>query len=132
MEGDDTFLFTITEVPKLFNEYFEQCKYSMEDFDYCVLHQANLMILNQIAKKLKLPQEKMPVSIDKYGNTDGASIPLGVADLCQRLDGDRTLRLVVSGFGIGLSWGIAGFDIRVQDVLPVIFTDEYFEEGFDV
>lgn len=132
MSGEDTFLFTIKEVPKLFKQYFKTFNCTLDDYDYCVLHQANLFILNHIAKRIKLPKEKMPVSIDKYGNTDGASIPLGIVDLCEKLDTDKELKLLVSGFGIGLSWGVAGFTIKVQDVLPVIFTDEYFEEGFHV
>ena len=132
MDGDDTFLFTITEVPKLFKEYFKEYNCSIDDYDYCMFHQANLMILNHIAKKIKLPEEKLPISIDKYGNTDGASILLGIADLCAGLEADKKLKLLVSGFGIGLSWGIAGIEINTSDVLPVIFTDEYFEEGYQI
>lgn len=132
MAGDDTFVFTITEIPKLFKEYFKEYDCSLEDIDYCVLHQANLLILNHIAKKIKLPKEKMPISIDKYGNTDGVSILLGIVELCAGLEADKQLKLLVSGFGIGLSWGIAGFEINTSDVLPVIFTDEYFEEGYQI
>lgn len=132
MAGDDTFLFTITEIPKLFKEYFKEYDCSLEDFDYCMLHQANLLILNHIAKKIKLPKEKMPVSIDKYGNTDGSSILLGIVDLCAGLEADTQLKLLVSGFGIGLSWGIAAFEINTKNVLPVIITDEYFEEGYQI
>lgn len=133
MAGDDTFLFTITEVPKLFKEFFKQFSCSWDDFDYCMLHQANLFILNHIAKRIKLPKEKMPISINKYGNTDGASIPLGIVDLCMNPELEhKKLNLIVSGFGIGLSWGIMAFEINSEDVLPLIVTDEYFEEGFNV
>ena len=131
MAGDDTFLFTITEVPKLFKEFFKEFSCGWDDFDYCVLHQANLFILNHIAKRIKLPKEKMAVSIHKFGNTDGSSIPLGIADICEQSDLEK-LKLVVSGFGIGLSWGIMAFEINTEDVLPIIITDEYFEEGFNV
>ena len=130
MDGDDTFLFTITEVPRLFKEFFKQYDLSWDDFDYCILHQANLMILNHIAKRIKLPVDKMPISLDKYGNTDGTTIPIGIVDLCEKLRKDSDIRLVVSGFGIGLSWGIMAFDIRTKDVLPMIFTDEYYAEGY--
>jgi len=57
---------------------------------------------------------------------------LGIADLCAGLEADKKLKLLVSGFGIGLSWGIAGIEINTSDVLPVIFTDEYFEEGYQI
>lgn len=129
MDGDDVFLFTITKVPRLFKEFYKTFECDESDFDYYVLHQANLMIVNQIAKKLKLPAEKVPISLKEYGNTDGASVPVGIVDLCSKNNQDRTLRLITSGFGIGLSWGIVSFDIDSVDVLPMIFTDEYFEEG---
>lgn len=132
MDGDDTFLFTITKVPKLFKEFYNYFECSFEDFDYCILHQANLMIINQIIKKLKMPAEKVPVSIAKYGNTDGASVPVGIVDLCESITEDKTLKLITSGFGIGLSWGIVSFEINTEDVLPMIFTDDYFEEGYNV
>ncbi|MDO5154431.1 MAG: ketoacyl-ACP synthase III [Eubacteriales bacterium] len=132
MDGDDTFLFTITKVPKLFKEFYKHFECSFEDFDYCMLHQANLMIINQITKKLKMPVEKVPVSIENYGNTDGASIPVGIVDLCESINEDKKLKLITSGFGIGLSWGVVSFDIDTKDVLPMIFTDDYYEEGYNV
>lgn len=132
MDGDDVFLFTITKVPRLFKEFYSTFECSPEDFDYFVLHQANLMIVNQIAKKLKLPAEKVPISLDKYGNTDGASVPVGIVDLCERFDEKKQLNLITSGFGIGLSWGIVSFTIDSADVLPMIITDEYYEEGKNV
>lgn len=132
MDGDDVFLFTITKVPKLFKEFYKQFECGEEDFDYYILHQANLMIVNQIAKKLKLNSEKVPVSLRKYGNTDGATIPVTIIDLCENLKDNRTLKLVTSGFGIGLSWGIVSFELNSADVLPMIFTNEYYEEGRNV
>lgn len=51
MAGDDTFLFSITEVPKLFKEFFEKFNFGWDDFDYCILHQANLFLMNHVAKK---------------------------------------------------------------------------------
>lgn len=130
MINDDTFLFTITQVPKLFKAFFQKYECSMEDFDYCMLHQPNLMILKQIAKRVKIPESKLHISLDKYGNTDGATIPLGIADLCQSMEEERKLKLVCSGFGVGLSWSVVAFDIHSCDVLPIISTDEYWEEGF--
>lgn len=132
MDGDDVFLFTITKVPKLFKEFYKKFSCSEADFDYYMLHQANLMIVNQIAKKLKLDSQKVPISLEEYGNTDGASIPVGIVDLCERIKDSRTLNLITSGFGIGLSWGIVSFQLDTQDVLPMIFTEEYYGEGRNV
>lgn len=132
MNGDDVFLFTITEVPKLFKEFFSVFECNADSFDYFVLHQANLMIIKHIAKKLKLPAEKVPVSLDVYGNTDGASVPVGIVDICEKSNEQKILKLITSGFGIGLSWGVVSFEIDTDDVLPMIFTNDYFREGTDV
>ena len=132
MDGDDVFLFTITKVPRLFKDFYKTFECSEDDFDYVMLHQANLMIVNQIAKKLKVPKEKVPVSLTEYGNTDGASIPVGIVDLCEKLDRNQKLDLITSGFGIGLSWGVVSFEIDSADVLPMIFTDDYYKDGKNV
>lgn len=132
MDGNDVFLFTITKVPKLFKEFFSTFGTSINDYDYVMLHQANLMIINQIAKKLKISAEKVPVSLTEYGNTAGASVPVGIVDLCEKLHESRKLKLITSGFGIGLSWGCVSFEINTDDVLPMIVTDDYFREDCDV
>lgn len=132
MDGNDTFLFTITQVPRLFRDFHKTFGISAADFDYIILHQANLMILKQIAKKLKVPMDLVPLSLDRYGNTDGASVPVGIVDLCEGLKSKRYLNLITSGFGIGLSWGIASFEIDSDDVLPMIITDDYYADGKNV
>ncbi|MNP62595.1 3-oxoacyl-[acyl-carrier-protein] synthase 3 [compost metagenome] len=87
-------------------------------------------MLNHIRKKLRVDQSKVPISIDRYGNTNGASIPVTLVDLCSReAVGDR-LKLITSGFGIGLSWGVVSFEIETKDILSMIYTDQYFEEAY--
>lgn len=130
MDGSAVFEFSITEVPRAFKEFFKIFDGSIDDYDYCVLHQANLFMLKHIAKKIKLPLEKMPISIDRYGNTSSASIPLTIVDLCEREQVPDKMKLITSGFGIGLSWGVASFEIESKDVLPMIYTDNYFEEAY--
>ncbi len=132
MDGDDVFLFTITKVPRLFKDFYSVFNCTSDDFDYFILHQANLMIIKQISKKLKVLDEKIPISLEKYGNTDGASIPITIVDLCEKIKEKRKLSLITSGFGIGLSWGVVSFDIESSDVLPMIITDDFYEEGKNV
>lgn len=130
MDGSAVFEFSILEVPRLFGEFFKRYGGTLEDYDACVLHQANLFMLRHIAKKIKLPLEKMPISIDRYGNTSSASIPLTIADLCENeKTGDR-LHLIASGFGIGLSWGVIDFHISKESVLPIVETDDYYKEAY--
>ncbi len=130
MDGMAVFEFSISEVPRTFREYFQTFGGTIDDFDYCVFHQANLLMLEHIRKKIRLPKEKMPVSIDRYGNTSSASIPLTIADLCQRENCPDKIHFITSGFGVGLSWGIADFTLDKKDILPVIETDDYFKEAF--
>lgn len=131
MDGEETFLFSITKVPSAIKEFMKDFSCSVDDFDYFAFHQANLFMLKHIAKKIKLPEEKMPVSIDRFGNTTAASIAVTITDLCQNREVPEVLRLVLCGFGIGLSWGVVSCNIESKDVLPIIHTDEYFEEAFD-
>lgn len=129
MNGEDTFLFSITKVPKLFKEFYKTFNCTQDDFDYFIFHQANLLILQQVMKRLKLPLEKVPISIDRYGNTDGVSNLVTIAYLREKLEDNKVLRFIACGFGIGLSWGIVSFEINSNDILPMIFTDEFYEEG---
>lgn len=133
MDGPEVFNYSIREVPRLVNEYLEFFQHDMKDFDLVVFHQANLIILNQIRKRLKIPKEMMPISIDIYGNTSSASIPLGICDYFQRLNpSDRQKRknILMCGFGIGLSQGVTGFSIDGAKCLPVFTTKEGFNDGF--
>ncbi|MED4888203.1 ketoacyl-ACP synthase III [Lysinibacillus fusiformis] len=130
MHGDQVFEFTISEIPKAFEEFFEIYGGEINDYDYCVFHQANRFMLKHIAKKIKLPTEKMPISIDRYGNTSSASIPLGIADICETQEVPERLKLITSGFGIGLSWGVMNFEVNKSDVLPIIYTDAYYKEAY--
>jgi len=130
MDGSAVFEFTITEVPRAFKEFFEIFDGSIDDYDYCVLHQANLFMLKHIGKKIKVEPQKMPISLDRYGNTNGASVPLTIVDLCERKQVPDKMKLIISGFGIGLSWGVSSFEIESKDVLPMIYTDNYFEDAY--
>lgn len=132
IDGDEVFLFSITRVPKLFKEFFKTFDCSVDDYDYVMLHQANLMIVNQILKKLKVPQDKGWISINRFGNTTGASVPLGIVDLIENKGDIGEVRLINSGFGNGLTWGVVDFTVSSDDIIPLIETDEYYKEGKDV
>ena len=129
MRGTSVFTFTVFDVPRLIKDFLAQTNTTMDDYDCFALHQANLYILQQIAKKAKIPTEKMPITLPKYGNTSGAS---PVVSLCDRYGDDkenRDINVMLCGFGIGLSWGVTSFRINTADIYPVIFDDTVFEEG---
>jgi 3-oxoacyl-[acyl-carrier-protein] synthase-3 len=128
MQGTSVFTFTISDVPRLIKDFWNLTNTTVDDYDVFAFHQANLYILNQISKKLKIPVEKMPLSIDRYGNTSGAS---PIVSLCDAYGGKESteLRTLLCGFGVGLSWGVSSVLINTSDILPIIEDDTIFEEG---
>ena len=130
--GDDiaVFNFTIDEVPTLLKQYLERTGTELEDYDDLVLHQANMMILKNVAKRVGMPMEKVPISLDRFGNTSGASVPLTIVDKYGACDEDREVNLLTSSFGIGLSWGVVGFRINARDILPLTEGKDTFDDGY--
>lgn len=122
LEGMDVFSFGISQAPKTINLLLEKFDLDKEKIDYFVFHQANLMMNKMIVKKLKLPQEKVPYSLQKYGNTSSATIPLTIAlNLKEELI-TSAKEVIVCGFGVGLSWGTAKitFDnLLITDILEI-------------
>jgi len=129
MDGGAVFEFAIVQVPRAFKAFFREFGGGIDDYDACVFHQANLFMLEHIRKKIKLPPEKMPVSMDRYGNTSSGSIPITICDMLEREPRENPVRLISSGFGVGLSWGVADFTLDPKDVLPIIETDAYWEDA---
>lgn len=130
--GDDiaVFNFTISEVPAILNEYMERTGTKVEDYDDLVLHQANMMILKNVAKRVGMPMDKVPVCLDRYGNTSGCSVPLAIVDKYGKMDEDRYVNLLTSSFGVGLSWGVVGFKINIKDVLPITIGKDTYDDGY--
>jgi 3-oxoacyl-[acyl-carrier-protein] synthase-3 len=121
MNGADVFNFVIREVPRDFNRLIEFSGTDVAEIDYFVFHQANSYINGFLAKKMKLPEEKIPSTIGKYGNTSSVSIPLTiVSELKGRLINHK--RLLLSGFGVGLTWGTAVIEVDncyIGDIVEV-------------
>ena len=129
MNGVDVFSFTISEVPKMINEFIEKNHFNKDSFDSYVFHQANCYILKQVLKRSKLPKDKMPISMDRYGNTSVTSIPLTICDQYGKIESEKNRNIFACGFGIGLSWGIAAFTVNEKDIYPIFETESYYEEG---
>jgi len=105
MDGSEVFAFTLREVPGLFNAILSLAGWKLDQMDAFVPHQANLFMLQHLGKRMKIPTEKLIVSLDQYGNTSSASIPLAMNHrLASRLS-TGTENLILAGFGVGWSWG---------------------------
>ena len=77
-----------------------------------------------------MPMEKVPVCLDRFGNTSGCSVPLAIVDKYGSSDEDRIVKLLTSSFGIGLSWGVVGFEINIKDILPLTEGKDTFDDGY--
>ena len=104
MDGAKIFEFVLDEVPVQIKKLLSKSKNSINSIDYFVFHQANKFILNALGKKLGLPKEKVIYSIDRFGNTNSASIPI---TLSENLKKKNNLKILISGFGVGYSWASA-------------------------
>ena len=131
MDGTAVFSFSITDVPKALMDYLEYTHTTTKDYDFFVIHQANEFIIKQIIRKLKLNKELVPISLDRYGNTGGISIPLTVCDAFgnANCNDNRILKVLMCGFGIGLSWGVTDLEINTDNIFPVQLTSDYYREG---
>ena len=130
MDGGAVFNFAIDTVPNAIDVFCKEKHTNVEDYDYLVMHQANLFIIKHIANEINISPEKIAISIDRYGNTNGASIPVTIVDLLENGEGiPDKLRLLITGFGIGLSWGVMELNIKKEVILPFVFTDDYYTEG---
>ena len=128
MDGTDVFSFTISKVPKAVNDFLQLTNTEINDYDCFAFHQANQYIHKQLSKKLGIPFEKMPLCIDKYGNTSAPAAALALCDAFGTA-ADQKLRTLFCCFGVGLSWGAAAAEIMSDVILPVVETDEIFSEG---
>jgi 3-oxoacyl-[acyl-carrier-protein] synthase-3 len=105
LNGMDIFNFALKEVGSNINSLSEQSKVDKSDIDFFILHQANRLINESVRKKLKVEPEKVPYSIEKFGNTSSASIPLTICYSLKKEIQEKKLVLLLSGFGVGFSWG---------------------------
>ena len=111
MDGMEIFSFAISKVPKNIREVLDLQKWQCEDVTLFALHQANKFIIDCIRKRLKLPKELVPLNLQYVGNTGPASIPLLLSDVgCTSLN-KSLKKVILCGFGVGLSWGTATCDL---------------------
>ena len=121
MNGADVFNFVIVEVPKDIKRLIAASGEDLEKMDYYVFHQANAFINNHIATKLKLDKERIPWTIQKYGNTSSVSVPLTiVSELKDKMVGNK--KILMSAFGVGMAWATATVpfvDCKISEIIEI-------------
>ncbi|MCI8318631.1 MAG: ketoacyl-ACP synthase III [Lachnospiraceae bacterium] len=105
MNGRAVFQFAVKRVPEVIEEVLEKAELSRAEITYYILHQANQRIVESVAKRLGESLEKFPMNLSRYGNTSSASIPILLDELKKSGKLKKGQRLVLAGFGAGLSWG---------------------------
>ncbi len=109
MDGEDVFMFGISKAPKVIKSLAEQYSIDLSTIDLFTFHQANLFMNEKIRNKLKIDVSKVPYSIQEYGNTSCASIPLTLVTRCSEQLKAGKVQHIACGFGVGLSWGALNF-----------------------
>jgi len=120
LNGIEVFNFALREVVPNVKKLLQEFSKTTADFDYVVLHQANLLMNETIRKMLKLEKEKVPYTIRQYGNTSSASIPLTIVSELRGQITSQKVSLLTCGFGVGLSWGSAAIEADRIVCPPVI------------
>ncbi len=129
MDGMGVFVFSTTYAPKTVKDFLKKRGESLEQYDGFYFHQANKMIVDRIARCLKIDMEKVPLSLPRYGNTNCGSIPVTIVDHLGDMHSNIPQKLLLCGYGIGLSWGCVSLSLCPDAVLPMEFSDEYYAEG---
>lgn len=105
MDGKEVFKFAVRKVPEIVAKILEDAQINPDEIKYFVLHQANFRILEAASRRLKVPMDRIPINIDRYGNTSAASVPILLDELKRDGKLERGDKLVLAGFGAGMTWG---------------------------
>ncbi len=126
MDGNAILLFSLEEVAKSIKDFFDADEVKNNPPDFCVLHQAQKIIMDGIIDKSETSQYKYLFSCNDFGNTSSASIPVSICNnlgVIRKHQGD-SVRIFGCGYGIGLAWSSVLFDINVEDIYSIIISDD--------
>lgn len=107
MEGNKIFKLAVKTIANDAKYILEKNNLSHDDIDYFIPHQANLRIINSVAKELNINENKVIITVQKYGNTSAASIPMAIDDFYNSGNFSNRDLLLLDAFGGGLTWGSA-------------------------
>ncbi len=107
MQGNEVFKVAVTNLGKVVTDTLAANNITSRDIDWLIPHQANLRIIQAVAKRLGLPMEQVVVTVNKHGNTSAASIPLALDQAIRDGRIKRGQRILLESFGGGFAWGSA-------------------------
>jgi len=105
MDGQEVYKFAVTYVPNSIRKVLRETGLEPQEIKYYLLHQANLRIIQSVAKRLGVEEEKFPITLDRYGNISAASVPILLDEVNRKGLLSKGDKIIMSGFGGGLTWG---------------------------
>jgi 3-oxoacyl-[acyl-carrier-protein] synthase-3 len=120
MDGEAVFKYVVSKVPKIVSDYLEEKESGPSEYSHLILHQANSFMLRKLARKIGFSFDQLPLSINKFGNTSSASIPITI---CSELISASRNEVLMVGMGAGLATGVAGLNIRNTKIHPLLMID---------
>ncbi|WP_427161170.1 beta-ketoacyl-ACP synthase III [Aliinostoc sp. HNIBRCY26] len=109
MNGKEVYRFAAQKVPEIIDKALFAANLTVDQIDWLLLHQANQRILDAVAQRLNIPNEKVISNLANYGNTSAASIPIALDEAVRQGKIKTNDIIAASGFGAGLTWGAAIF-----------------------
>jgi 3-oxoacyl-[acyl-carrier-protein] synthase-3 len=120
LDGINIFNFALREVTPNIQSLLDAIHIPQSSIDYFILHQGNKLMLECIRKKMNEEQSKFPYSLYRFGNTSSASIPVTIVTELQTKLTEQSSKLLLSGFGVGLSWGSVYLSLDKAKIFPLI------------
>lgn len=129
MDGMEITSFATMRVVDSIRAFLAHQGKTVDDYDGLVLHQANKQIVKTMARRLKVDMSRVPTTMERLGNTNGASVTLTMVDAYAGCGKER-LNLLISAFGIGLSWGVVSLTLESSVIVPMLTCTNRFEDDF--
>jgi 3-oxoacyl-[acyl-carrier-protein] synthase-3 len=107
MRGNETFKIAVRSLAEVSDEVLERCGLEHGDVDWFIPHQANRRIIDAVGQRLRIPEGRTYVNIERFGNTSAASIPIALDELNRAGELEEDHVVLLSAFGAGLTWGAA-------------------------
>lgn len=107
MQGSEVFKVAVTKLDQIVDQTLDKAGLKKSDVDWLIPHQANMRIIQAVAKRLSMPMEKVVLTIEEHGNTSAASIPLALDFAVRNNQVKRGEKLLLEAFGAGFAWGSA-------------------------
>ena len=105
MQGSDVFKFATRSMQVLIETAIERNGISISDLDLVVPHQVNSRIIDTVLRKIDLPEEKIYLNLQRYGNTSAASVPMALHEAVEEGRIEKGSLVLLVAFGAGLTWG---------------------------